>query len=341
MSMLDRRTAKVLMTILVFALALAIVYVARTVFIVFIFSILFAYLIDPVVRFLQRHSLFFKNLRGPHILEAYLGLLILIAFGVHGLDPGFFRHAGGLIRGLPALSEQISTGEIATKIGDKYGWTDAQELRVKSFLIQHHEGIRGVLENGQRIVPSAIGSLVLIPILALFSLSGGPILAESVIQLVSTKDNVEDLRSFASELNVMFQHYIRAKVILGILSLVFCSVATLLLGFPHALALGVLAGVLEFIPVAGWMISATTIITIGALTHSHWIWMAALLGLWRMLMDYFISPRVVGHELEIHPLLAIFAVMVGGAAGGIVGIYLSVPIVATLRVAYRRFLMAQ
>jgi len=339
--MLDRRTAKVLMTILVFALALAIVYVARAVFIVFIFSILFAYLIDPVVRFLQRHSLFFKNLRGPHILEAYLGLLILIAVSVHGLDPGFFRHAVGLIRGLPALSEQISTGEIATKIGDKYGWTDAQELRLKSFLIQHHERIRGVLENGQRIVPSAIGSLVLIPILALFFLSGGPILAESVIQLVSTKDNVEDLRSFASELNVMFQHYIRAKVILGILSLVFCSVTTFLLGFPHALALGVLAGVLEFIPVAGWMISATTIITIGALTHSHWIWMAALLGLWRMLMDYFISPRVVGHELEIHPLLAIFAVMVGGAVGGIVGIYLSVPIVATLRVAYRRFLATQ
>jgi predicted PurR-regulated permease PerM len=113
------------------------------------------------------------------------------------------------------------------------------------------------------------------------------------------------------------------------------------LGFPHALALGVLAGTLEFIPVAGWMISATTIVTIGALTHSHWIWMAALLGIWRMLMDYFISPRVVGHELEIHPLLAIFTVMVGGAVGGIVGIYLSVPIVATLRVVYRRFLIAQ
>jgi predicted PurR-regulated permease PerM len=146
----DRQTAKVLLTILVFALALAIVYVARTVFVVFVFSILFAYLIDPVVRFLQRHSLFFKNLRGPHILEAYLAVLILIAVAIHGLDPGFFRHAAGVIRGLPALSEEISTGEIATKIGDKYGWTDAQELRLKSFLIQHHERIRGVLENGQR-----------------------------------------------------------------------------------------------------------------------------------------------------------------------------------------------
>jgi len=54
-------------------------------------------------------------------------------------------------------------------------------------------------------------------------------------------------------------------------------------------------------------------------------------------MDYWIAPRVMGHELEIHPLLAIFTVMVGGAVGGIVGIYLSVPIVAALRVIWHRF----
>jgi len=65
--------------------------------------------------------------------------------------------------------------------------------------------------------------------------------------------------------------------------------------------------------------------------------MLALLGVWRILMDYAIAPRVMGHELEIHPLLAIFALMVGGAVGGIVGIYLSVPLVAALRVIYRRF----
>ena len=111
----------------------------------------------------------------------------------------------------------------------------------------------------------------------------------------------------------------------------------LLLGFPNALLLSVLAGMLEFIPVAGWMIAAATIVTAGALAHAHWIWMLGLLCLWRIPMDYAISPRVMGHELEIHPLLAIFTVMVGGAIGGIVGIYLSVPIVAALRVICRRF----
>ena len=50
--------------------------------------------------------------------------------------------------------------------------------------------------------------------------------------------------------------------------------------------------------------------------------MLALLVVWRILMDYGIAPRVMGHQLEIHPLLAIFTLMVGGAVGGIVGIYL-------------------
>src|SRR5258706_13020801 len=113
--------------------------------------------------------------------------------------------------------------------------------------------------------------------------------------------------------------------------------AMLVLGFPNAIALGILAGILEFIPVAGWITAAATIVTVGVLTHSHWIWMLTLLAVWRILMDYGIAPRVMGHELEIHPLLAIFTLMVGGAAGGIVGIYLSVPLVAAFRVIYPRF----
>ena len=65
--------------------------------------------------------------------------------------------------------------------------------------------------------------------------------------------------------------------------------------------------------------------------------MLTLLAVWRILMDYGIAPRVMGHELEMHPLLAIFTLMVGGAVGGIIGIYLSVPIAAALRVVYRHF----
>jgi predicted PurR-regulated permease PerM len=94
----DRRTTSILLTILLFVLVLPIVYVARSVIIIFAFSILFAYLINPIVRFLQRHSLFFKNLRGPHVLEAYLAIVVLTALCSHGLFPDFRRNAGQLLR---------------------------------------------------------------------------------------------------------------------------------------------------------------------------------------------------------------------------------------------------
>src|SRR5208282_5864154 len=125
-----------------------------------------------------------------------------------------------------------------------------------------------------RLATTGIGAVVVIPILAIFFLSAGESLANQVIQLVSNKENYEDFCSLAAELNTMLRHYIRAKVTLGALSLAYVFIASLTLRFPHPLALGVLAGTLEFIPIAGWIIAAATIVSLGALIHAHWIWMA-------------------------------------------------------------------
>jgi predicted PurR-regulated permease PerM len=333
----DRRTASALLTILLFVIVLAVVYVARSVIVIFAFSILFAYLINPIVRFLQRHSLFFKNLRGPHVLEAYLALIVFTVLLSHGLFPQFRKNAGQLLAAVPTLTDRVSSGEIAGKLGNNLGWADEQADQIRIFFQRHRGNVEGAAAKIEQSVPAALAGFVVIPILAIFFLSDGENLANQVIHLVSTKENHAAVQSLADELHVMLQHYIRAKVILGGLSLTYCSVAMLVLGFPNAIVLGILAGILEFIPVAGWMTAAAIIVTAGVLTHSHWIWMLALLGVWRILMDYGISPRVMGHQLEIHPLLAIFTLMVGGAVGGIVGIYLSVPLVAALRVIYRRF----
>src|SRR6266481_5115665 len=93
----DRRTASALLTILLFAIVLAVVYIARTVIVIFAFSILFAYLISLIVRFLQRHSFFFKNLRGPHVVEAYLALIALTVLLSHGLFPEFRKSRARLL----------------------------------------------------------------------------------------------------------------------------------------------------------------------------------------------------------------------------------------------------
>jgi predicted PurR-regulated permease PerM len=92
---------------------------------------------------------------------------------------------------------------------------------------------------------------------------------------------------------------------------------------------------LEFLPVVGWVISTLAILTVGFLTHSHWIWMAGLLVGWRLVQDYVNSPRIMGNSLGLQPLTIVFALMVGGQVGGIVGVYLSVPAVAALRIMWQ------
>lgn len=337
MSFPDRRTANILLTILLLAVVFAILYAARRVLLIFVFAILFAYLIDPVVRFLQRHSLFFKNLRGPHVVEAYLAFLILLALLTHGVALRLPKHADEFFENAPTLLDGLSTGEFATTVGDKYGWTEAQELRLKVLLVRNRDQIQGLAQRAKQFTSNAVVVLVVVPILAIFFLADGGRIAEAFIQLTPTEENRQAIRELADDLNVMLRKYIRAKVILGVCSLVFYSGTMLLLRFPHAIGLGFLGGVLEFMPVAGWMVSALTIIGAGILTHGHWIWMAVLLSTWRMAMDYFISPRVLGQNLEVHPLLVIFAMMVGAEIGGIVGIYLSIPLMVVIRVIWRKY----
>ena len=334
----DRRTLNILLTTLLFAVVLVTMYVARTVLIIFSFAILFAYLIDPVVQFLQRHSLFYKNLRGPHVAETYLAFLLFFALVAHVFAPRLISFNSKLFHTAPALIEEFSTGEIATRIGNKYGWSDSRTLHLKEFLQSHRDQTRRVVQTAERYTSNALAVVIVVPILAIFFLADGGRMTEAVIQAVSSGGDRQHLSEIAAGLNIGLKRYIRAKVILGVCSFTFYSVSMFALGFPHAIALGFLGGVLEFIPVVGWMTSAAAILLVGFFTHSHLIWMAGLLGLWRVCMDYLISPRVVGENLEIHPLLVIFAVMVGGEVGGIVGIYLSIPLMVVIRVIFQKCL---
>jgi predicted PurR-regulated permease PerM len=102
MSMPERRTVDILLTTALLTAAVA-VYCARRVILVFIFAILFTYLINPVVKFLQRHSLFFRNLRGPAVVEVYLALVLLIALAGCTFAPSPTRSKTRVLDDAPSL----------------------------------------------------------------------------------------------------------------------------------------------------------------------------------------------------------------------------------------------
>lgn len=110
-----------------------------------------------------------------------------------------------------------------------------------------------------------------------------------------------------------------------------------ILRVPYAFILGPLAGFLEFIPVVGPAVAAASVVAISILAgYPHAVWLVVFLGIWRLLQDYVSAPRILGRSLEINPLMQIFAVLSGGEIAGVIGALISVLLVATLRIVWRR-----
>jgi len=239
----ERRTADVLLTILFFAVVCAAVYSARRIILIFVLAVFFAYLIDPVVKFLQRHSLLVRNLRGPAVVEVYLAFVILIAALGYALAPGLARNTVKLVDEVPVLLDGLSTGDIAAELGGKYGWSEQQEFRFRAFLARHREDIQGLVRGVDRYLSSlaqVLGWLVLIPVLAIFFLRDGDHIADVLMQIFFPRDRRPGIRAVANELHIILTRYIRVQVLLCVLSFVFYAAALLLLRFPHAIALAVL-----------------------------------------------------------------------------------------------------
>lgn len=336
---IDRRTVSVLTTIVLFLAVGALAYGARSTLIAFLFAIFFAYLLDPAVSLAERRIT--KGSRGRAILLVYLGLLGLLVLWGFLVGPRLADEARSLGTALPGLLDKVESGQIAHQIGSKRGWSFNTQARVGQFLATHQSTFVDAFSSVGKKVASLAGHVVwiiLIPILAVFFLRDGRALSEGAIQTVDQRSQRQFLRGISEDISEMLASYIRAQLTLAIISLVVYIVVLEILRVPYAIVLGTLGGAMEFIPVVGPAVAALMILGVGFLTsYHHMLVLVIFLGLWRVVQDYVNSPRIMGGKMELHPLAALFAVLVGGEIGGVVGVYLSVPIMATLRIFWRRY----
>ena len=334
---IDDRAGNVVTTVALFLAAATILYLARGAFFILLLSVLFAYLLEPTVTLVQQHSRLGQKNRTWAIAQVYLiGILVLGSLG-YEFGPRVAAQIKNLKAAVPAILQGLSSGRTAADLEAKHGLSAAQQQRIHDWLARNHDVIARVFECGAAsaayVAASAIW-LFAIPILAIFILRDGRPMADAFIEAVGARGNRTRTQRILRRIDAMLARYIRAQFALCGLSFVFYSVSMLVLRFPYAIALGVLGGVLECLPAVGWIISAVAILAIGFLTHSHWIWMAGLLLLWRLVQDYVNSPRIMGNNLDLQPLTVVFALMVGGQVGGIAGVYLAVPTVAMLRIVW-------
>ena len=337
MLLTDSRTARALVTVLLFALGLGFLYVARATLIAFLFAIFFAYLMSPLVNRLE------KVLRGREraIAVIYILLLMLVVVFFVAVGPKVTREGAKLGQVLPTLLTNLSSGQIAQQLGAEHGWNKKTTELAQSFLVSHSDDITQLAQRiGLRVADVAKQAWLffVVPLLSIFFLKDGRSFSDFLLSTIQSKPQREFLENVLNDLNRMLAHFIRAQLTLAALTLVMYSAFLGAMGVPYALVLGTIGGVLEFVPVVGPLAGALTIVTVALLmSYKHWLILIVFLGIWRLLQDYVSSPRIMGESMELHPLAAIFGVMAGGEVAGILGIYLSIPVMASLRIVLRRW----
>ena len=336
MPLADGRTARVIITVLLFALGLGFLYAARQTLIAFLFAIFFAYLMSPLVSHLEK----LLHGRGRAIAVIYVLLLGLVVLFFVSTGPRIGRESARLGQSLPALS-RLSSGQIAQQLGQEHGWNTRLVEVAQNYLASHSDEITKLAQAvGLWVADVAKQAwlLVIVPLLSIFFLKDGRSFSQVLLDLVQSRPQRELLQGVLNDLNQMLAHFIRAQLILAALTLGMYAAVLSIMGMPYALVLGTFGGLLEFIPVIGPLVAALVIVGVSLLVgFPHWLWLIIFLGVWRLIQDYVTSPRIMGQSVELHPLAAIFGVMAGGEVAGILGVFLSIPVMASLRIVFRRW----
>jgi predicted PurR-regulated permease PerM len=339
MSLIDGRTARVLFTVFVFAVGLGFLYAARRTLIAFLFAVFFAYLVDPAVSRVEKWT---KG-RGRSIAVIYLLIVTFLGTFFFFVGPKIGHEAQKLTESLPALLEKVGSGQIAEQLGAEHGLSKATRRELSNFLSSHRGDLLSLAQRaGLRLAEAAQQSwlLIVVPILAAFFLKDGEAFSQVALSFVHTKPQREFLQGVLSDMNQMLAQFIRAQIILAALSWIAYCLFLWLTGAQYTQMLGTAGGLLEFIPVVGPLVAAVLILSVALLTgYSHWVIALAFLIAWRMVQDYGVSPRIMGKSMELHPLAAIFGVLAGGEIAGVLGVYLSIPVMASWRIVWRRWRM--
>ena len=335
MKLLDTKTAQALFTALVFALALMFVYASWRIILAFLFAIFFAYLLEAPVERLQR---VLKGSRVAAIAVVYAvflgGLVVLLALAA----PPVVQEAQSLLQRAPQLAEQISEGDITRQVATQHGWSEETTKRIQGFLVNHRgeiiNGIQSLILRAARTL-QGVWWLLLVPILAIFFLKDGRKFGEAIVNSVENPRNRQIVSATLEKMNSMLGDFLRAQVLLSVFAIVAITIVIWAMRVPYAIAVGPAAGALEFIPVVGPILGGLLVLGVAFLTgYHHLIWLLIFLLLWRMIQDYVNSPRILGEKLKLHSVWVLFGVLAGGEVAGVIGVFLSIPVLATLRILW-------
>lgn len=326
------------------------IFLLKYLFFLIVLSIFFAYLIDPLVRAIRRpfkeRSLEKIMPRSLAILIAYILVFTIFGAAIANLAPKVVDQAKEFAVNLPVYAASFQEGvrefntrfdnvripeELQTKINENIGVLIGTLSTFISTVI-----IGGLLLNLVTYSPW----LVLVPILSFFFLKDVNFFRLSMLRIFPSGRWRARAEAVMSDVNSTLAAYTRAQLLSCLIIGSVCMIGFYILGVKYALLLGILAGILEFIPLLGPLtlgITATLIASFSG-SASQGFSVFIFLGVLRIVHDYITYPRIVRDGVHLPPLAIILSVLAGEQIAGIPGVFLSIPIVAIGTVLYKHVL---
>jgi predicted PurR-regulated permease PerM len=330
---IDGRVLRAVWTVFVFLLVVALIYLTRSVLVIFTLAIFLAHLIAPLVDRIDRLTP--RRVSRTAVLAivylAIIGIALAVLIPV-GAKVG--EQAATLASRLPEALKEDPLSRVHLP-----AWLEMWRPRVTEFLDEQTTGLGDkILPLLQRLGPgilAGLGSLatvVLIPILSFFFLKDGILMRDAIVDCFQPRRQ-SLAEEILNDLHLLVAQYIRALVLLAMATFVSYSIMLSALGVPYAVLLASVAGLLELIPFVGPLTAGIVVLLVAGLSgYAHLLWIVIFLIVYRLFQDYVLSPYLLSSGVALHPLLVLFGVLAGEQVAGVPGMFFSVPVIAALRI---------
>jgi len=309
----------------------AILYIAGGIIVPVIFSLFLAILLNPVVKFFVKMKI---NRVVAIVFTLFLTILIIAAFGAL-----LFSQANRFADTWPLLVDKFT---LVLKQGSDWAssYFDINPLKIDAWLLKTKNELisssSGAIGQTLVSVGSAILILFLIPLYIFLILFYQPLLLDFIRKVFKSSDPAQ-VGVIISQTKSVIQRYLLGLVIEAIIVATLNSAALLILGIQYAILLGIIGALLNVIPYIGGVVAVCIPMMIALVTKSSaWysVYVLAAYYIIQMIDNNFIVPKIVASRVKINALFAIIVVLAGNALWGLPGMFLSLPLLAVIKVIF-------
>ncbi len=306
----------------------------------FVAAAILAYICDPWVGKLCK----WKLPRALATLLVMLALLSVFTLLILIMLPLLAKEANNLMTRLPELLD-VARLKVLPYVQQHFGITlQWDNATLKSLLLSHWQSAGGAaakvlpwLGGGGAALLGMVINIVLIPLVLFYLLRDWPLLLARIEQAIPRRQHAK-VQEIAGEVDSVLAEFLRGQMAVMLLMSTFYALGLWLVGLEFALPIGVVAGMLVFVPYLG-MIAGLALATLVALTQFDQfsgvllVWAVFFTG--QLLEGFLVTPWLVGKRIGLHPLAVIFVLLAFGQLFGFFGLLLALPVSAALLVGLR------